>query len=100
MNGIEIIKTVWSLPSYVKITGSYARGEQTPESDLDFYVPERKWKHFKEWAKENMVGNPSSCIVGHLTWYEPMMMEFADCFIKQKGIPKEVEVFNRTFKTW
>jgi predicted nucleotidyltransferase len=96
----ETTLIIQKLPTYVRITGSYARGEQTSNSDLDFYVPEKKWQHFKAWAKENIDGTPSSCIVGHLTWYEPMMMEFADCFSRQKNLAKEITVFGRTFKTW
>lgn len=95
----ELKQLLHKLPPYVKLTGSYARGEQTEQSDLDFYVPERYWNHFKKWSQENMKGEPSSPIMGALTWYEPMMMEFSDLFDKQKGIEKEVTILGRTFKT-
>lgn len=97
---ISVHDLVASLPKYVRVTGSYARGEQTKDSDIDFYVPERYWQSFKKWSQENMIGTPSSCTVGALTWYEPMMMEFADCFLKQNCKNKEVLVFGRVFKTW
>lgn len=89
-----------SLPSYIHITGSYARGEETGDSDLDFYVPTHRWESFKKWSEININGNPSSCTMGALTWYEPMMMEFSHLFERQENIPKEVLILNRTFKTW
>jgi hypothetical protein len=97
---MTIQETIKKLPSYVRITGSYARQEQTAQSDLDFYVPERYWSHFKKWAEKNMEGKPSSPMVGALTWYIPTMMEFSDLFMKQNCKEKSIVLYGRTFKTW
>jgi hypothetical protein len=96
----ETTQVIHSLPAYIRVTGSYARGEQTPNSDIDFYVPERRWEHFKKWAEQNMKGTPTSPIMGALTWREPMMLEFSDLFDNQNLVVKERTVFGRTFKTW
>lgn len=37
-----------ALSECAKITGSFARGDEKESSDIDFYIPENKWKEFKE----------------------------------------------------
>lgn len=97
---MTLTETLWTLPRYVRVTGSYARGEETDDSDIDFYVPEGKWEHFKKWAITHLGDGYTSCAPMSLTWREPFMLEFSVLFRRQKGVVKERNLNGRTFKTW
>jgi len=99
----------------VKITGSYADGTQTFESDLDFYVKEDnpEWKFLE--LERNIVKikkildkydiKMNSDMTGY--WYShksnnnlPIQIEFSDFFNHRKNRLKEVDIMGIKFKTW
>lgn len=99
----------------VKVTGSYADGTQTENSDIDFYVkpdsPDYKYagkernivkvKRILDKYKVKMESN----MVGY--WYShksenniPIQIEFSDLFEKRKNRLKEVNLLGVIFKTY
>jgi len=96
----EIIQ---NLPPYVRLTGSYARGDATWDSDYDFWLPERYWESFKKWSQKNIPNTPTSCFPFTLTWKFGSMhrdqIEFSVIFQVQEEKLDEVILFGRSFKT-
>ena len=85
----EIIR---SLPSYCELSGSRALGMETKNSDWDFYVPEKKWNEFKEWAIKNISPNFTSVVTGQIGYYvnKPVhncLIEFSYLFPRNKKSP-------------
>lgn len=84
-----------------RVTGSWARGEETEASDYDFYVPYAQWKRFLELAPPGW----ESCIVGHVAWrfggMHGDLVEASALFKNQRHerLP-ERHVLGRTWRTW
>ena len=73
-----------------RLTGSYARREESDYSDLDFYLPEQSWSKFIGLAKAQLPAF-ESCIVGHVAWYTypAGLVEVSYIFRRQKLVDKE-----------
>ena len=83
-----------------KVTGSYARGEQTGESDLDIYVPEKEWIEVREVLLAE--GFRTSAIGQFHNFLHEPRLEISWRFYKQPAkirLPLVV-VAGVTFKTW
>jgi hypothetical protein len=83
-----------------KVTGSYARGEQTRESDLDIYVPEKEWAEVREVLRAEGFG--TTAIGQWNSFLHKPRLEVSWRFFKQ---PKKIRlplvtVAGVTFKTW
>ena len=96
MEGIEILKIIKRNGG--RISGSYARGEETPMSDYDFYIPENKWDKLVKDVPKNF----DSCICGHIAWRSTDigMIEASMMFDKQKTDIKVRDIQGIEFKTW
>lgn len=60
--------------SGARLTGSWARGEETPLSDLDFWVPQRSWRRFVWEAPPGW----ESVAPGHVGWRLPLHVGLPD----------------------
>lgn len=83
------------LPKYARLSGSRAYGNETENSDWDFYIPESKWTEFRKWCLEN-IGMFESNITGHIFYYigervHSNLIEFSYMFpnVKQQGKVKK-----------
>lgn len=83
-----------------KLTGSYARGEQKEISDLDIYIPEKKWGVAKKILL-NSGHKIDSTAIGQLcsSDFTPFL-EVSWRFKRQKTKLKKVSLFNIDWKTW
>jgi len=80
-----------------RLTGSWARGEETEFSDYDFYVSGRQWKAFVLNAPSGWV----SQIVGHIAWrYGDIQIEASRHFKRQRTALTEHIALGKTWKTW
>uniref|UniRef100_A0A6M3IML5 Putative nucleotidyltransferases domain-containing protein n=1 Tax=viral metagenome TaxID=1070528 RepID=A0A6M3IML5_9ZZZZ len=108
----EIIETL-NKTGLLKITGSYADGTNTENSDIDFYVkPDEIDTPFTERNMLKIIKVLSdfhikwnSTRVGYISTIKsnnslPIEMEFADCFFPRKNKLKEVEIEGVKFKTF
>lgn len=99
----------------VLVAGSYARGEQTDNSDIDFLIrtpreciiygtknPNTRWiidlleKHSISW---NSTRNDYISTIGENNRL-PIQMEFYDGFYRNKNKLPEVEIMGVKFKTY
>lgn len=83
-----------------RVTGSWARGDMTEDSDFDFYIRESDWRDFVKDAPKGW----ESCIVGHIAWQQPDIgLIEASCIFKNQRKERQVEtveLFNRVWRTW
>lgn len=102
----------------VSVTGSYADGTFTHESDIDFKVKESKQDIYgkdiaprpidkvKAVCDKHKVRLGSSFIGSYHSHnqsgngYMPVLVEFSEYFKPRKGKKKEVELYGVTFETW
>lgn len=91
----------------IKVTGSYADGTQTVNSDIDFYVKEDKPDHHGIRNIDKIIKiiedagiKWSSCITGHIsTLGIRPMLEFSDLFDHRKDRLKSVIIEGIEFNT-
>ncbi|HKQ38905.1 MAG TPA: nucleotidyltransferase domain-containing protein [Verrucomicrobiae bacterium] len=81
-----------------KITGSYARGEESWHSDLDVYVPETQWAKAERLMLNSGLGFRSTLyLLQHDT---PIRLEVSPLFYRQtKPLKGSVEIFGVNFQT-
>jgi predicted nucleotidyltransferase len=86
-----------------KVTGSYARGEQTEMSDLDIFIPETKWDSARRAIQAS--GLPFySTAIGQLCLDKetPIKVEVSWRFARQAKVLKldKVTIFDICFNTY
>jgi hypothetical protein len=81
----------------VRISGSWARGEQREDSDVDLYVSEKNWKKVKQLL-EGIKWD--SCIVGHVAFtLDGKLFEFSTWFPRYGRRGRVVTVLGVDLKT-
>ena len=95
MTAKEIIEEIYKRKG--RITGSYARGEETVDSDFDFYITESQWRKLLNALPKNF----ESVIVGHVGFRTELgLIDISIHFRKQKEKLETRELFGLEFKTW
>ena len=80
-----------------KIAGSYARGEQRPDSDLDVFIPEKNWAE----VRKVLIGAKfESTAIGQFCSFDfTPKLEVSWRFNRQQNKLPQVTIAGVTFKT-